>query len=48
MKSLKIWWHRRRAAHHNAMKHRGKSGWYYHLEWAGWHLEQLKRIEGEK
>jgi hypothetical protein len=43
MKQLFIWWHRRRAAHHNAIKH-CSGNWNYHETWHLWHAEQLKII----
>ena len=48
MKTIFIWWHRRRAAWHNGIKHYGASPfnkcWNYHVEWANWHLDQIKRL----
>lgn len=55
MKKLFIWWHRRRAAHHAALKINGAvhQGFFgreyvqmsnYHSHYEKWHLEQIKRL----
>lgn len=39
-----IWFHRRRAAYHDAMKHHPSSHeWDYHTAWWDWHLAQFAR-----
>ena len=56
MTKLFIWYHRRRAAHHTALKINGGvkntpfDNDYVHLadwhaEWEKWHLDQITRLE---
>jgi len=46
MKTFWIWWHRRRAAYHDAEKHRDYG---IHFKWheslSEWHLKQIERIQ---
>ena len=49
MKQLFIWWHRRRAQWHTAIKHVEHSYFYktynYHASWSQWHQHQIERLE---
>ena len=49
MKTIFIWWHRRRAVFHDSIKKHIGSIWYkdyeYHVIKRDWHLEQIKRLE---
>lgn len=44
-----IWWHRRRAVFHDAMKMHTQSIWHtnysYHVVKRDWHLKQIERLQ---